>query len=209
MKELKGDVLSPAWAAAVPHARPLYRRGRGQHRQRRQLRAGQAQVLRPLQSGRRDHQPARRGALLRRQHGKILEDFRRAAGALPPGAPLPPRPPARARSPTPRPSSGSTAPAPGSKKGEPIDKLLYDGYSTISLGYAGLYECVKYMTGKSHTDPAATPFALSHHAADERQVQGVERLPRTSTTPSTARRWSPPPTSLPSACKSASASSRA
>ena len=47
------------------------------------------------------------------------------------------------------------------KKGEPIDKLLYDGYSTISLGYAGLYECVKYMTGKSHTDPSATPFALS------------------------------------------------
>ena len=47
------------------------------------------------------------------------------------------------------------------EKGEPIDKLLYGGYSTISLGYAGLYECVKYMTGKSHTDPAATPFALS------------------------------------------------
>ena len=47
------------------------------------------------------------------------------------------------------------------KKGEPIDKLLYGGYSTISLGYAGLYECVKYMTGKSHTDPEATPFALS------------------------------------------------
>ena len=46
-------------------------------------------------------------------------------------------------------------------KGEPIDKLLYDGYSTISLGYAGLYECVKFMTGKSHTDPSATPFALS------------------------------------------------
>ena len=46
------------------------------------------------------------------------------------------------------------------KKGEPIDKLLYGGYSTISLGYAGLYECVKYMTGKSHTDPDATPFAL-------------------------------------------------
>ena len=45
-------------------------------------------------------------------------------------------------------------------KGEPIDKLLYGGYSTISLGYAGLYECVKYMTGKSHTDPEATPFAL-------------------------------------------------
>ena len=47
------------------------------------------------------------------------------------------------------------------KKGEKIDKLLYGGYSTISLGYAGLYECVKYMTGKSHTDPEATPFALS------------------------------------------------
>ena len=47
------------------------------------------------------------------------------------------------------------------KKGEPIDKLLYGGYSTISLGYAGLYECVKYMTGKSHTDPEATPFALA------------------------------------------------
>lgn len=47
------------------------------------------------------------------------------------------------------------------KKGEKIDKLLYDGYSTISLGYAGLYECTKYMTGKSHTDPDGKPFALS------------------------------------------------
>ena len=47
------------------------------------------------------------------------------------------------------------------KKGETIDKLLYGGYSTISLGYAGLYECVKYMTGKSHTSPEAKPFALS------------------------------------------------
>ena len=47
------------------------------------------------------------------------------------------------------------------KKGEPIDKLLYGGYSTISLGYAGLYECCKYMTGRSHTDPAAKPFALN------------------------------------------------
>lgn len=46
------------------------------------------------------------------------------------------------------------------KPGEKIDKLLYGGYSSISLGYAGLYECVKYMTGKSHTDPEATPFAL-------------------------------------------------
>ena len=47
------------------------------------------------------------------------------------------------------------------KKGEPIDKLLFGGYSTISLGYAGLYECTKYMKGKSHTDPEATPFALA------------------------------------------------
>ena len=48
----------------------------------------------------------------------------------------------------------------GLKKGEPIDKLLYGGYSSISLGYAGLCECVRYMTGKSHTDPSATPFAI-------------------------------------------------
>ena len=47
------------------------------------------------------------------------------------------------------------------KKGEKIDRLLFGGYSTISLGYAGLYECVKYMTGKSHTDPEVKPFALS------------------------------------------------
>ena len=46
------------------------------------------------------------------------------------------------------------------EKGEPIDKLLFNGYSTISLGYAGLYECVRYMTGKSHTDPDAKPFAI-------------------------------------------------
>ena len=53
------------------------------------------------------------------------------------------------------------------KKGEPIDKLLYGGYSTISLGYAGLYECCKYMTGKSHTDPAAKPFCPECDAAHE------------------------------------------
>ena len=55
------------------------------------------------------------------------------------------------------------------KKGEKIDKLLFGGYSTISLGYAGLYECVKYMTGKSHTDPDAKPFALEimQHMNDE------------------------------------------
>ena len=55
-----------------------------------------------------------------------------------------------------RPSRGARL-----KKGEKIDKLLYDGYSTISLGYAGLYECTKYMTGKSHTDPEGKPFALN------------------------------------------------
>ena len=56
------------------------------------------------------------------------------------------------------------------KKGEKIDKLLFGGYSTISLGYAGLYECVKYMTGKSHTDAGAKPFALSvmQHMNDKR-----------------------------------------
>ena len=78
------------------------------------------------------------------------------------------------------------------KKGEKIDKLLYGGYSTISLGYAGLYECVKYMTGKSHTTAA-------RHGS----------RPRTWTTPCTAPRWSPPPTSSPAACRSGSASSPA
>ena len=92
------------------------------------------------------------------------------------------------------------------KKGEPIDKLLYGGYSTISLGYAGLYECVKFMTGKSHTDPAATPLCSSGHAEDERQVQGVEAGRGSLTTPSTAPPWSPPPTSLPSASRSGLAS---
>ena len=62
------------------------------------------------------------------------------------------------------------------KKGEVIDKLLFGGYSTISLGYAGLCECTKYMTGKSHTDPEATPFALKvmqrlNDACDEWKVE--------------------------------------
>ncbi len=65
------------------------------------------------------------------------------------------------------------------KKGEPIDKLLYGGYSTISLGYAGLYECVKYMTGKSHTDPSATPFALEvmQHMNDAIHDLQVRQVP--------------------------------
>ena len=60
------------------------------------------------------------------------------------------------------------------KKGEPIDKLLVGGYSTISLGYAGLCECVRYMTGKSHTDPSATPFALDVMQIYERGVRALE-----------------------------------
>ena len=56
------------------------------------------------------------------------------------------------------------------KKGETIDKLLYGGYSTISLGYAGLYECVKYMTGKSHTDPSATPFAIEVQNGKKKKI---------------------------------------
>ena len=91
------------------------------------------------------------------------------------------------------------------KKGEKIDKLLFGGYSTISLGYAGLYECVKYMTGKSHTDAGAKPFALSvmQHMNDKCNAW---KRPRTSTTPSTAPRWNPPPTNSPSACRNALAS---
>ena len=59
-------------------------------------------------------------------------------------------------------------------KGEPIDKLLYGGYSTISLGYAGLYECVKYMTGHSHTEAEGHALRARGHAAHERQVHRVE-----------------------------------
>ncbi len=65
------------------------------------------------------------------------------------------------------------------KKGETIDKLLYGGYSTISLGYAGLYECVRYMTGKSHTDESAKPFALSvmQHMNDKcKEWKAKERI---------------------------------
>ena len=61
------------------------------------------------------------------------------------------------------------------KKGEVIDPLLYNGYSTISLGYAGLCECVHYLTGKSHTDPEATPLALQDHEAHERRVRTLEK----------------------------------
>ena len=78
------------------------------------------------------------------------------------------------------------------QKGEPIDALLYNGYSTLSLGYAGLYECVKYMTGKSHTDPEARPFALAvmqrmndkcaEWKADERIDYSLYGTPLESTT---------------------------
>jgi len=92
------------------------------------------------------------------------------------------------------------------KKGETIDKLLYGGYSTISLGYAGLYECVKYMTGKSHTDPEATPFALEvmQHMND-----ACNKWKPISRSPFTVLRSRVQPTSSPNACRSVSASSRA
>ena len=93
--------------------------------------------------------------------GEVLADLRGAAGAVSQGPAVPPRAAARAPRRTRPPSCGNTARCARLKKGETIDKLLYNGYSTISLGYAGLYECVKYMTGKSHTDPSATPFALA------------------------------------------------
>ena len=97
------------------------------------------------------------------------------------------------------------------KKGEPIDKLLYGGYSTISLGYAGLYEmCMRYMTGKSHTDPAATPFALEvmQHLNDDMQSSWKE-AENIGFSLYTARRWSPRPTNLQNACRSASVLFRA
>ena len=93
------------------------------------------------------------------------------------------------------------------KKGEKIDKLLFGGYSTISLGYAGLYECVKYMTGKSHTDAGAKPFALSVMQHMNDKCNEVEEG-REHGLLSLAPRWNPPPTSSPSACRSGSASSR-
>ena len=61
------------------------------------------------------------------------------------------------------------------KKGEPIDKLLYGGYSTISLGYAGLYECVKYMTGKISHGPCRDAVCARYHAAHERCLQATGR----------------------------------
>ncbi len=85
------------------------------------------------------------------------------------------------------------------KKGETIDKLLFNGYSTISLGYAGLCECVKYMTGKSHTDPSATPFA----------IDVMKKMKATSTSPSTGLRLSPRHTNSQSASRRDSEKSRA
>ncbi len=92
------------------------------------------------------------------------------------------------------------------KKGEKIDKLLFGGYSTISLGYAGLYECVKYMTGKSHTDAGAKPFALSVMQHMNDKCTEWKKAENMDYSPSTVPRWNPPPTSSPSACRSGSAS---
>ena len=118
------------------------------------------------------------------------------------------------------------------KKGEKIDRLLFDNYSTISLGYAGLYEMCMRMTGKSHTSDEGREFSLkvmqrlndkcAQWRAAERISYSVYGTPMESTTYkfakclqkrfgiiNTAHPWSPRPTSLPSACRSASASSRA
>ena len=94
------------------------------------------------------------------------------------------------------------------KKGEKIDKLLYGGYSTISLGYAGLCECTRYMKGVSHTDPEGKEFALKvmqhmndacakWRAGEQHRLQSV-RPPR----------WSPPPINLPMLTGNVLASSR-
>ena len=87
-------------------------------------------------------------------------------------------------------------------KGETIDKLLMNGYSTISLGYAGLCECVRYMTGKPHTDPAATPFALEVMRHMNAACKAWKKK-SISTFLCTELRLSPRHTSSPSASKSA------
>lgn len=87
------------------------------------------------------------------------------------------------------------------KKGETIDKLLYGGYSTISLGYAGLCECVRRMTGKSHTDPEATPFALKvmqHMNEACAKWKAEENMDSACM----ARRWNPPPINSLNVCRS-------
>lgn len=94
------------------------------------------------------------------------------------------------------------------KKGEKIDKLLFGGYSTISLGYAGLYECVKYMTGKSHTDPDAKDFAIAV-MQKLNDACNTWKSRKTSTFPFTALRLNPQPTNSLNACKSDSEKSPA
>ena len=91
------------------------------------------------------------------------------------------------------------------KKGETIDKLLYDGYSTISLGYAGLHEMCMRMYGKPHTDPEVRPFALKVMSASMTNVPSGRQL-RTSATLYMALRWNPPHTSFPNVFRSVLAS---
>ncbi len=144
----------------LPDARPLHRRGHRQHRKRRQLRPGKHKYYGRFNQGvvtinLPDVALSSGGNIdkfwsifeerLELCHRALRCRHDRLKGTLSDAAPILWQYGACARL----------------KKGEPIDRLLYDGYSTISLGYAGLYECVKYMTGKSHTDPSATPFALS------------------------------------------------
>ena len=76
------------------------------------------------------------------------------------------------------------------KKGETIDKLLYGGYSTISLGYAGLCECTRYMKGVSHTDPDGTAFALKVMQSSERYMCKMESRDITLISACMAHRWS-------------------
>ena len=91
------------------------------------------------------------------------------------------------------------------KKGEPIDKLLYGGYSTISLGYAGLYECVQVHDRQIPHRSRRHALCAGGHAAHERRVRPNGRRRQHRLSASTARRWSPPPISSPSACSSGSA----
>ena len=94
-------------------------------------------------------------------------------------------------------------------KGETIDRLLYGGYSTISLGYAGLCECVRYMTGKTHTDPAATPFAIQIMKHMNERVQSLEGRDEHRRSAFTVHRWNRRRITLPSACSIALVSFRA
>ena len=159
MRELKGDVYPCMGCRSFLTPDRFTDAGVGNHCQRGELCPGKAQVLRPLQSGRRNAEPGRYRLLLGEGREQVLDDHERASGSLPQGAPDPPRPPEG--------NAFDVAPIlwqDGAlarlEPGETIDKLLYHGYSTISLGYAGLAECVYYMKGVSHTTDEGKDFGL-------------------------------------------------